>query len=45
MSVKRLCAAVVVLLVAFAAGTGNLIAVIDHYAQEAEYLLWLVLGG
>ena len=45
MSVKRLFWAVIVLLAALAAGTGNIIAVIDHYTAEVEYIVRMALGG
>ena len=45
MSVKRLAAMVAVLLLALAAGTGNIIAVIDHYTAEVEYIIRMAFGG
>lgn len=45
MSVKRLFAAVVTILVALAIGTGNFLATLDYYMQEAEYILRLAFGG
>ena len=45
MTVKRLFWMVVALLTAFAVGMGNLIAVIDHYVAEVEYIVRMALGS
>ena len=45
MSVKRLFWAVIVLLAALAVGTAYIIAVIDHYTAEVEYIVRMAFGG